>query len=382
MYVLSNYLKHAKSQAIFNSLPSRSKEKVVVLIPAHNEQASIAFTIKAQLNQKRVADRIIVICDNCSDKTYEVASWFPAPVEVYRTVDNEHKKSGALNWAWNQFGQDADLIICLDADTVLPDNAIGDWVNEFRIDPNLGGSSSKFTMLGGGILVRLQRAEFAKWTTTGLRRGWTSVLAGTGCAIRNSVLKEVVARDDRDGPWTYNSLVEDFELTYRIRELGYLCKISAAVRAYTDAMRSPHSLWAQRMKWQVGTAEDLLTLGFNRLTALDWFQQMLGLSAALLRIMWVSLLIIAATPYGSLSKNVLYFMLPILFIISDTAQSFLIPHRDKKDVLLAASLLPQEVFAWMRAGWFLTAWYEVLTSKLTRRRKDRWSMQYAAEGSS
>ncbi|SRR6266568_3845449 len=379
MRPINTYFKHIPSGRKKNSLRSNAKVNVVVLIPAHNEAGSVASTIEAQLQQKRIADKIIVISDNSTDNTYEIAKGYP--IIACRTKGNKHKKSGALNWAWRKYAQKADLVVCLDADTVLPDNAIQDWVREFRKNPTLGGSSSKFTMLGTPLIVRLQRAEFAKWTTTGLRRGWTSVLAGTGCAIRNSALKAVAMRDDRDGPWTYDSMVEDFELTYRIRELGYLCQISPSVRAYTDAMQTMHSLWAQRMKWQVGTVEDLLALGLNRLTVIDWMQQALGLFAAVLRIMWVLLLIIAATPYGSLSRNVLWLLLPVLFIVSDTAQAYLIPHRDRKDIIVAALLVPQEIFAWMRAGWFLAAWYEVLTGKLTRRRKDRWSMQYAAEGS-
>jgi biofilm PGA synthesis N-glycosyltransferase PgaC len=378
MLLTRNSFKHVQNVSHKNSLHAKAKANIVVLIPAHNEAGSIASTIEAQLAQKRVANRIVVISDNSTDKTYAIAKKYP--VITVKTKGNEHKKSGALNWAWNVYAQDADLVVCLDADTILPDNAIQDWEQEFLANPTLGGSSSKFTMLGGGMLVRLQRAEFAKWTTTGLRRGWTSVLAGTGCAIRNTALKTVAARSDRNGPWSYESMVEDFELTYRIRELGYLCQISPSVRAYTDAMKSTHTLWAQRMKWQVGTVEDLLALGFNKLTFIDWVQQALGLFAALLRIVWVSLLIIAATPYGSISHNILWLFLPLLFIASDTAQAYLIPHRDRKDILVAALLVPQEIFAWMRAGWFLAAWYEVLASKLTRRRKDRWSMQYAAEG--
>ncbi|MDB5184707.1 MAG: glycosyltransferase family 2 protein [Candidatus Saccharibacteria bacterium] len=379
MSIHSNYFKHAPAPERKNSVSRNRKVKVAVLIPAHNEAGSIAATIEAQLAQKRVADQIIVISDNSTDNTYEIAKSYPA-VTALKTEGNLHKKSGALNWAWTNYAQDADLVVCLDADTVLPDNAVRDWIAEFRKDKNLGGSSSKFTMLGTPMIVRLQRAEFAKWTTTGLRRGWASVLAGTGCMIRNTALKELAARDDREGPWSYNSVVEDFELTYRLREMGYLCQISPTVRAYTDAMKSVKTLWAQRMKWQVGTVEDLTILGLNRLTAIDWWQQILGLFAAAVRIMWVVLLIIAATPYGSISHNILWILLPFLFIISDTAQAFLIPHRDRKDILLAASLVPQEIFAWMRAGWFLTAWYEVMVSKVTRRKKDRWSMQYAAEG--
>jgi len=378
MNLFGDYFKYVKNPTITNSIASTSPVRVVVLIPAHNEAGSIASTIEAQLAQSRVADRIVVISDNSTDQTYEIAARYP--VLATKTVNNKHKKSGALNWAWRNFAQDADIVVCLDADTVLPSNAIHDWVEEFRKNPVLGGSSSKFTMLGESTIVRLQRAEFAKWTTTGLRRGWTSVLAGTGCAIRNSVLKQVTELDDRDGPWSYDSMVEDFELTYQIRRMGYLCQISPTVRAYTDAMKSYKTLWAQRMKWQVGTVEDLVSIGFNRLTAIDWLQQALGLFAAVLRILWVALLIIAATPYGSLSHSIYWLLIPLIFIVSDTAQAYLIPHRDRKDILLAAALIPQEFFAWMRAGWFLSAWYEVLVGKVTRRRKDRWSMQYAAEG--
>jgi poly-beta-1,6-N-acetyl-D-glucosamine synthase len=54
-----------------------------------------------------------------------------------------------------------------------------------------------------------------------------------------------------------------------------------------------------------------------------------------------------------------------------------IPHKDAWDVVLAACLLPQELFAWMREAWFCTSWIEVLVSRVTGRRRDHWSMQFA-----
>lgn len=364
-------------------LPVNPDEAVVVaLVPAHNEEDSIAATIQALLDQDRVPERIVVICDNCTDSTYEIAQAFCAypAVTVVMTVGNAHKKSGALNWAWSNYAQDADILIGLDADTILPPNAVSDWVQEFYDTPGLGGSSSKFTMRGDEFLVRLQRAEFAKWTLSSLKRGWTSVLAGTGCAVRNDLLKQVTARYGREGPWTYDSEVEDFELTYRIRELGYFCQVSPTVRAYTDAMRSLKSLWGQRMKWQVGTVDDLLRLGINRLTLLDWMQQALGLLAALTRAVWVFLLIVAVTPYGQLQPSWYWLLFTGAFVFSDTIAALFIPHRDRKDVLFAVALVPQEMFAWMRAAWFVTAWAEVLRSRVTKVKKDRWELQYAAEG--
>jgi poly-beta-1,6-N-acetyl-D-glucosamine synthase len=356
--------------------------KIVALIPAHQEQESIGRTVRALLKQERLPDQIVVIADNCTDATYDRAVQatdnHPA-VTVVRTPDNTYRKPGALNWAWNQYCQDADLLVTLDADTTLPPFAVQNWEQEFEAAPHLAGSSSKFTMpaIGGGggnLLVRLQRAEFARWTMTGLRRGWTSVLAGTACAIRNTVLKQVAARNDRVGPWTYHSDVEDFELTYRIRQLGYHCHISPTVRAYTDAMPTVRALWGQRMKWQAGTCQDLMAFGFNRLTAIDWWQQAAGMLAAIVRVLWLSFMLMALA-LGVLHMEWIWLAPTAVFIANDTRQALLIPHRDKWDVLMAVALIPQEIFALLRAGWFLASWWEALRGQ----QKDRWALQYRAE---
>jgi cellulose synthase/poly-beta-1,6-N-acetylglucosamine synthase-like glycosyltransferase len=234
-------------------------------------------------------------------------------------------------------------------------------------------------MRGGDLLTRLQRAEFARWTDTSLRRGWTSVLAGTGCAIRQDALRAVVATDDREGPWSYDSQVEDFELTYRIRQLGWRCQVSPTVRAYTDSMRSLRALWGQRMKWQVGTVEDLLRFGVDRWTLLDWRQQVAGLAAAVCRVGWVGLTVLALALHA-FTFHPVWLLLTLLFIANDVRQSLRVPHRDRLDVLVAALLLPQELFAWLRAGWFTAAWAEALVGRVTHRSRDRWALQYRAEG--
>ena len=42
---------------------------VVALVPAHNEEQSIAATIEGLLHQTRVPDRIVVIPNGCTDNT-------------------------------------------------------------------------------------------------------------------------------------------------------------------------------------------------------------------------------------------------------------------------------------------------------------------------
>ncbi|MGI8457682.1 MAG: polysaccharide deacetylase family protein [Propionibacteriaceae bacterium] len=380
-----------------------SERRVVALIPAYNEEASIAATIEAVLRQERVPDRVVVIPNGCSDQTAEVARSFP--VTVLELPRLEHKKSEALNRAWQLYAQDADVVVCLDADTVLPPNAIGDWEQEFVLDEAkqlsapaagqrrrrlgagnaairslpLGGSSSKFTMLGNDFLTRLQRAEFSRWTDTALRRGWTSVLAGTGAAISGEALRRVTALDDREGPWVYTSQVEDFELTYRIRELGYRCQVSPTVRAYTDSMKTVKALWGQRMKWQVGTIEDLIKIGLNPLTRVDWFQQLSGMFSAVARYLWVTV-ILALCLVGRLNFQWLWWVaVPLFFVVVQIKHALRIPHRDKADVLFAFLIFPSEVFAWLRAGWFTAAWVQAPIDLLRGRHKDRWGLQYRAE---
>ncbi|WP_454301142.1 glycosyltransferase family 2 protein [Salana multivorans] len=343
-----------------------------MLIPAHDEAGSIADTIRAVLAQTRLADRVIVIPNGCTDDTATIARSFP--VEVMELPALPHRKSQALNTAWEQV-QEYDMIVCLDADTILPPNAIQDWVEEMERNPTVGGSSSKFTMQQPGILSRLQKAEFATWTQSSLDNGFTTVLAGTGCAVRGEALRRVADRDDREGPWCYTSATEDFELTHRVRELGYACQVSPSVRAYTDSMRTVRALWGQRIKWQVGTVEDLLAFGLNRLTWRDWAQQAMCLfnvfSKAFLVWFWAYL-----TVTGQITFIWFWWVFPLLFVGMEYIRYRSIPHRDKKDLAIALSFFPNEAFQWMRAAWVAASWVTVLSG----RKRDLWAAQAKAEG--
>jgi cellulose synthase/poly-beta-1,6-N-acetylglucosamine synthase-like glycosyltransferase len=364
--------------------------RAAILIAAHNEESCIEQTLRAAIAQTYPLSAVIVMADNCTDRTVELASRVPG-VTVIETVDNAHKKAGALNAAWARIRDCVDYFACLDADTVLPPESVVHWVAQMDAEPETGGISARFTMQPqesntafGNLLARLQKAEFARWTDTALRRGGhTTVLAGTACMVRVAALDEVaherVQEGVIDGPWSCTSDVEDFELTYRMRRLGYATKVSTTVRAYTDAMVTLRALWAQRMKWQGGTVEELLRMGVDRLTVRDWAQQGLGLMAAGVRLGWIGLTALYAV-LGVLHIQPIWLVFPLLFIANDVRHAMRVPHRDWKDILLAALLLPQEAFAWVRAGWFLKSWAECLITKTTgRRKKDRWALQYTAE---
>ena len=351
--------------------------KTIILIPAHNEESSIAATLDSVMAQEVAPDKVVVIPNGCSDRTAAITRTYP--VIVMELPALAHRKSEALNRAWLAHAYDADIVISMDADTHLPPHAVGDWIKELS-DASIGGSSSTFTIhQPKGLLARLQKAEFAAWADLNLHKGHTTVLSGTGCALSNTALKQIAARSDRHAPWAYTSQVEDFELTYRIQELGYRTIVSPTVRAYTDSMDSIKSLWGQRMKWQVGTLQDLLAIGFNKHTAISWGRQALNALGVLSLFIW-AYIAYTVIHTKAFTFQPLWLIIPAAVTLHRFHGAHRIPHKDKKDIALSLSFIPHELFILFRYALFIAGWSEIVKSKITKKTKDRWAIQYQAEG--
>lgn len=360
--------------------PEPTALKIVALVPAHNEGEHIAGTIASLLRQSRPPDEIIIISDNSTDRTVAIASEFPAPVRVIETKGNKHRKSGALNLAWNTRCQDADIVVCADGDTEMPPDSVRDWELEFLANEELGGSSSQPVMTGLGFLPRMQRYEFARSSTQTLARGWCRVISGTGCAFRNEALREAARLPGQAGPWTYESVVEDYHLTYRLRRLGWHCAMSPTVICYTGSMKTLKSLWAQRIKWEAGTCADLLRFGCNKLNYREWLQRGYLFLNLAFWVLWLTLNVGEAVsgsgwhlswPWESLTL----FLMVTEYVHVRRMRSAKWP-RDWKDTLLAVSLVHMFAYNALAIAWGMTSWWKVLTGQMG----DLWAGQYRAEG--
>src|SRR5664280_168722 len=363
---------------------------VVMLIPAYNEEQSIERTVRAAVAQDYPV-RVVVLANNCTDLTAEAARAVPG-VTVIELPTEPHKKAGSLNHGYFRYRQEADYFVCIDADTILPPDSVRLWVGQMEREPQSGGVSARFTMqptpgapAWENFLARMQKHEFAGWTDKALNRGGhTSVLAGTASIFRVAALDEIVdlrlVRNSYEyGPWFYGSLVEDYDLTYELRMAGWHCKVSYEVRAYTEAMRSLRTLWAQRMKWQAGTVEDLIRQGLTPYNYREWAAQVQALTMTFVRMLWLGTMTLFAA-LGILTIQWFWIFLPFFFVLADMKRSLRVPHRDNRDVLLAATFFPLELAAWFQGFLWSFAYVEVLKGKLTGQRKDRWALQAAAEG--
>ncbi|MCW2758381.1 MAG: glycosyltransferase family 2 protein [Nocardioidaceae bacterium] len=259
---------------------------VTVLIPAHDEAGSIAQTIASLVRQSHRPERVVVVADNCTDATVEIAR--RAGVEVVESVGNTDKKAGALNQALEillpQQG-DNDIVMIMDADTVLDAGFLEHAVARFTDDRALMAVGGLFYGEDGhGLLGQFQRNEYIRYAREmRRRRGRVYVLTGTASLFRPLALRTVAASRGHTLPgepghvYDTASLTEDNELTIALKTLGGLMISPQQCTVVTEVMPTWRTLWAQRLRWQRGAVENLGAYGITPQTFRYWAQQ-LGIS--------------------------------------------------------------------------------------------------------
>jgi len=103
---------------------SGRSHRTAVLIPAHNERAGILPTLRDVQAQLRPTDRVLVVADNCSDDTSEIARAAGADV-VVRHDPERRGKGYALEFGVQHLaGDPPDVVVILDADCRLEEGAL------------------------------------------------------------------------------------------------------------------------------------------------------------------------------------------------------------------------------------------------------------------
>ncbi|MEH0109534.1 glycosyltransferase family 2 protein [Tersicoccus sp. MR15.9] len=256
---------------------------ITVLIPAHDEQATLPGTLASLQQQSRRPDRIIVVADNCTDRTVEFA--YAAGVEVHETVGNTEKKGGALNQVLRALlpGQkDNDVVMVMDADTTLDQGFLASAEKSFEWDRALMAVGGLFYgEEGHGLIGQFQRNEYVRYSREiARRRGRVFVLTGTASIFRPVALRAIAAARGNQIPgrngdvYDTAALTEDNELTIALKSLGGLMISPPGCTVVTELMPSWRTLWQQRLRWQRGALENLGAYGVTPQTLRYWAQQL------------------------------------------------------------------------------------------------------------
>lgn len=263
--------------------------RVIALLPAHNEEVGIGAAVASLRAQTRAPDVIIVVADNCTDRTEEIAA--AAGATVMKTVGNTHKKAGALNQALDAvlpMLADHDVVLVQDADSMLDPQFIEAGLAAYG--PGIGGVGGVFRgridapTRWGRFVQWLQTNEYARYELDIRRqRGRVLVLTGTATLLRASIIREVIeARRTGRLPggkaqfYDTKVLTEDNEASFALLHLGYRIKSPKPCTLTTETMPTWRTLANQRLRWKRGAIENLFDYGWTKATRAYWLRQATG----------------------------------------------------------------------------------------------------------
>jgi cellulose synthase/poly-beta-1,6-N-acetylglucosamine synthase-like glycosyltransferase len=322
-----------------------SQNQIVALLPAHNEAESIATSLRALAAQTRVPDRVIVICDNCTDATAGIARGHGAT--VWATSGNTHKKAGALNYALARVLPDLDdddAVLVQDADSFLDPDFVA--VTAAKLDEGYGAVGGNFYgREGGGLCGVFQRNEYARYARDNARKhGRVLCITGVGTLFRVSALRAVAAAiadgrlPDSGGGFVYSyaTLTEDNWMTLALKHLGFRFVCPKAATMSTEAMLTWGDLARQRLRWKRGAFEDLLSFGLTRHTLKGWGLQLVSTLGVLATLAYVGTLL--ASPWLGFHPKLWFLALTVVYSVERVVT---VASRGRKIQLLSAAVFPE-----------------------------------------
>ncbi len=201
--------------------------RITVVIPAYNEEKNIGVCLRCILDQKRSAEEIIVVDNNSTDRTAEIARNFGARVVEERLKGIAHARNAGFDAATG------DIIARTDADSCVP----RDWI--MRIE-NIFADSSIDAVSGPGILDNhrwtLIPFRFYTWIFV-LLSGGVSPMVGPNMAIRRDAWHRIckeVCLNDRD-------MHEDLDLALHLHRSGACVRYHPQLQVNTSGRRALHN---------------------------------------------------------------------------------------------------------------------------------------------
>lgn len=384
--------------------PSESTDEAeflwVVLVPALDEEVTIADTVDRLERLAVTHRRIVVINDGSTDRTGEILAAHASPdLRVLTRVppDARRGKAVALNDAWRfvreelrsegagGFEEDRVLVVIVDADGRL-DPLLGNAVASRFLDHRVGGVQLGVRIYNRSTaLAYMQDVEFRIFGSVFQmgRSAWGSAgMGGNGQVNRLSALtaiaEENVSTGQADGPWRHR-LTEDQDLGLSLFAHGWLGQQEMRYAVDQQGLSSYRRLFRQRVRWCQGNMQAISRLGVFRRSSLPpvarldgtyWLLQPIVQTIIGVSTITAFALLILFPEYVIPSWGVLVFMALLVLGFGGTAVGVVRAEltRGSGRVLRAALLLlPYVVYCWSLLPIYAVAWYRLLL------RRDNWA---------
>ncbi|MCA9262611.1 MAG: glycosyltransferase [Planctomycetales bacterium] len=220
--------------------------EVCVIVAGLNEAETVGHTLES-MRDTYPRMEIVVVDDGSDDNMTEVARAFAEQNAGVMVLSRKFRggKSSALNYAL-PFTQ-AEIIVCVDGDSHLQENAIWEIVQPF-VDPQVAAVSG--TVVARNPFVNattwLQALEYLKTIFLGRmlasRLNMLAIVSGAFGAYRREPLARTAGWDVGPG--------EDGDLSLRLRKMGYRIVFAPYAQCLTNLPTSFWRLIKQRRRWE------------------------------------------------------------------------------------------------------------------------------------
>ena len=231
--------------------PSDLRPLVSVLVPAHDEEAAIADTVRSALASDYPALEVIVVDDGSKDATSARALEAAAGDPRLRLIQQPNRgKAAALNHALAEAS--GEIVVTIDADTAVDPRAISLLVRHFA-DPTVGAVAGNVKVANRDRwITRWQALEYV--TSQNLEKrafdllNCITVVPGALGSWRTAILREI-------GGLTPDTVAEDADLTIAVRRRGWRIRYDDGAIGWTQAPEDVKGLVTQRFRWTFGTLQ-------------------------------------------------------------------------------------------------------------------------------
>ncbi len=232
-----------------------SDPRVVVMVPAHDERKLISSSLEGMKSELGPGDRLLVVADNCSDRTAEIARAVGA--EVIERFDPVHRGKGvALDFGIAHLASDPpDVVVIVDADCHVAPGSIRRLAECATLHHRPAQAQDLLTVpRGAAPLAAVSALAFLVRNhvrPTGLRQlGLPCHLMGTGMAFPWDVI--------RSAPPAGSHLAEDIQMGIELASLGFPPVYCATARITSAPPKRTEAVRGQRRRWEHGHISTLI----------------------------------------------------------------------------------------------------------------------------
>jgi len=235
-----------------SSFEAARTRRFAVVVPAHNEETAIGRTVESLVGMKYPRDRfdVIVVADNCTDRTAQIARGAGAIV-LERSDPTLRSKGHALRWCFDRIleeGKGYDAVAVIDADSIADANFLA--VMNLYLDRGAKAiqSSDLVAPMPGSWNSEIIRFGFTLYNyVRPLARKvlhCSAGVRGNGMCFSSELLRQV--------PWNTYSLNEDLEYGLILLLEGTVVEFAPEAKVLATMPTTSGNARSQRSRWERG----------------------------------------------------------------------------------------------------------------------------------